>query len=688
MSYSRDSRAYGSHRDEMAAKHRDESARGRDIGPCPPVLNPARKRRCAKSLKLFLQTYFPAKFPLRWSPAHLAVIDRIEQATRHGGLFTLAMPRGSGKTTIAVCAAEWATLNGHRHFVALIGATEDAAIQMLDEIKQDLEGNELLYEDYPEVCHPIRALDGITKRIQGQTIRGQRTKMVWDGNGLAFPTVEGSEVSGTMIKVAGITGRVRGMKMSTSDGRTHRPDFVLVDDPQTDESAASPQQCRQRVRVLNGAILGLAGPGVKISGVMPCTIIRPDDMAAQMLNHKIAPDWNGETYRMLDSFPSNMDLWGKYDELRRDSLEQFHDIRLATSFYRRNRKAMDAGAKVYWPERHAPDELSGIQGAMNLYYRDRETFYAEYQNEPIPDTEGEDSVTVEKVWAKMDGLKRGEIPHEAEHVVAFIDVQGRLLYWTLAAFAEDFTGWIIDVGAWPRQKRRYFSLRDTHPAFEDAYPKLGLEGQVYQALNDCIDYLTHVRLTRSDGVDLRLERIAIDSGWGETAGVVYRVCQECKATAELLPSKGRGITAAQRPFGEYRREPGQKLGDGWRLFRPRAGRTYLRLLEYDTNQWKSFVRTRLLAGRGDRSSLCVFGSDAEETRLLAEHLSSETATPTEGNGRRVDVWKLLPGRENHWLDGVVGCHVLASLCGCSLSANGGATLHERPRKRLVALPNY
>jgi DNA invertase Pin-like site-specific DNA recombinase len=44
------------------------------------------------------------------------------------------------------------------------------------------------------------------------------------------------------------------------------------DDPQTDESARSLSQCAHRESVLAGAVLGLAGPGRKISGIMPCTV--------------------------------------------------------------------------------------------------------------------------------------------------------------------------------------------------------------------------------------------------------------------------------------------------------------------------------------------------------------------------------------------------------------------------------
>src|SRR3712207_7549730 len=52
---------------------------------------------------------------------------------------------------------------------------------------------------------------------------------------LVLPTIEGSAASGGVIRVAGITGRVRGMKHKRTDGLSVRPSLVLVDDPQTDE---------------------------------------------------------------------------------------------------------------------------------------------------------------------------------------------------------------------------------------------------------------------------------------------------------------------------------------------------------------------------------------------------------------------------------------------------------------------
>ena len=86
------------------------------------------------------------------------------------------MPRSTGKTTICERATIWAVAYGHRKFVALIGATEEAACGNLDEIKLEFECNELLFQDFPEICYPVRKLAGIANRCAGQTCCGVRTR--------------------------------------------------------------------------------------------------------------------------------------------------------------------------------------------------------------------------------------------------------------------------------------------------------------------------------------------------------------------------------------------------------------------------------------------------------------------------------------------------------------------------------
>ena len=674
----RAARTYEEIKEAARKRAADITTSGRDIGEIPQIVDPQRKKGCERDLREFLKTYFPQKFFMGWSADHEVVIKKIQAAVLSGGLFALAMPRSTGKTTICERAAIWAVAYGHRKYVGLIGATEDAARGNLEEIKTEIECNDLLFADFPEICFPVRKLDGIANRCNGQTCGGQRTRITWTDDEVVLPTIPGAVASGSVIQARSITGRLRGMKAATANGESLRPDLVLIDDPQTDESAASPEQNRKRLRILSGAILGLAGPGVKISGVMPCTIIRPGDMADEILDRSKHPEWNGERRKMLISFPENMDYWHKYADIWADSLRDTGSIAAATAFYTENREEMDRGAVVSWPERFEPDEISGIQHAMNLFIRDKDMFFAEYQNEPRTEEDGEtEKITVENVLARLNHRKRGDVPVEAEHLTMFIDVQGKLLYWLVAAFSDDFTAWVLDYGAFPDQKRRYFTLKDAQPTFQMQYPKAGLEGAIYSALADLTGDVLARKWTREDGAEMYIERCIIDSAWGESTKTVYRFCKESSFARILIPSKGRGITAAQKPYSEYRREPGVKLGFNWRIFRIR-GQMYARLLEYDTNFWKSFFRARLFTSTGDPGSLSIFGSDQELHRMLAEHWSAEVSTPTQGNGRRVDIWKLIPGRDNHFLDAIVGCMAAASTLGCELRLGGGKPATAAP----------
>ena len=224
-------RSYEDRRNAERDRQAEQSLAGRDIGPLPEVVNPDRKAACERNFQLFCESYFPETYALAWSPDHLKVIEKIETAVLRGGLFALALPRGSGKTTITESAALWSMLYGHREFVVLIGATESAALELLDSLKTELEVNERLAEDFPEVCYPVAQLEGIANRCAGQLYKGERTRITWTSNEIVLPTVEGSRASGIIVRVAGITGRIRGIKFKRSDGRRVRPSLVIIDDP-------------------------------------------------------------------------------------------------------------------------------------------------------------------------------------------------------------------------------------------------------------------------------------------------------------------------------------------------------------------------------------------------------------------------------------------------------------------------
>lgn len=651
------------------------SQSGRDIGELPAVVDPERKAQAAASFRFFCDTYFPQTFHLAWSPDHLKVIAKIEQAVIHGGLFALAMPRGSGKTTLAECACLWAILFGYREFIALIGASEAHAEEMLDSIKMELEGNELLLEDFPEAAFPIQALEGIANRCAGQLHEGERTHIVWTAKEIVLPTIKGSAASGAIIKVAGITGRIRGMKFKRPDGRPARPSLVVLDDPQTDESARSPSQCAERERILAGAVLGLAGPGRKISGIMPCTVIRPDDMADRMLNRDLHPQWQGDRTKMVYAFPSNEKLWQEYASIRSESLRNERGLDDATAFYEARRTEMDAGAVIAWPERFNPDERSAIQHAMNLKLQNEEAFWAEYQNEPVAERGlGVDLLTSEQICNKINRLERGAVPHGATHLTAFIDVHQNLLFWMVCAWEEGFTGSIIDYGAYPDPQRPYFTLRDATRTLSTSAPSSGLEGAIYGGLTKLTEQLFSRAWTRENSTPLFIEKCLIDANWGQSTEVIYRFCRHCAHPTIVVPSHGRYVGASSKPFSEYEHRNGEQVGWNWRIPVANPDRP-VRHVIFDTNFWKSFVQARLMVAIGDQSCLSLFGDDPTKHRLLSDHLTGEYKVQTSGRGRTVDEWKARPEQpDNHWLDCLVGATVAASMLGVSL-------LGEKPKGR-------
>ena len=680
---------YELHRERARQRNAQLSLSGRDIGELPEVADAARKAACRSDFRTFCERYFPQTFRLAWSDDHLRVIGRIENAVLEGGLFAMAMPRGSGKTSLCETACLWSLLYGHREFVALIGSDEEHAASMLESIKAELENNDLLLDDFPEVCFPIRSLEGIHQRAGGQLQMGKQTHIGWTAREIVLPSVAGSPASGAVVRVGGITGRIRGMKHKRPDGASIRPSLVLIDDPQTDESARSPSQCANRERILAGAVLGLAGPGRKIAGLMTLTVVRQDDLADRLLDRETHQEWQGERTRMVYAFPTNQPLWDRYAKLRAEGLKSGSGLRDATAFYLEHRRAMDDGSRVAWEARFNYDEASALQHAINLRLQDEAAFHAEYQNDPLPEATALDDelLTAEAIAAKTNGMPRGELPIGTSHLTAFVDVQAKCLFWCVVAWEDDFSGTVVDYGTEPDQKfpaGTAWTLRDVKRTLAAASPRAGLEGSLYAGLERVTEHLVAREWRRDDGAMVRVSRLLVDANWGSSTDVVYQFCRETKHAGTVMPSHGRYVGASSVPFSDYKRRRGERVGLNWRIPTV-SGKRAVRHVTFDTNFWKSFVHARLAVPHGDPGSLSLFGRDSRAHEVFAAHLTSEYRVKTEGRGRVVDEWKLrLAGADNHWLDCLVGCAVAASMEGSVLFGTD-AKVVARPRVKLSAI---
>lgn len=509
-------------------------------------INWERRLATHRSLQRFSEVYIPGTFYLGWSEDQLRCVKKTETVFIGDGMFALAMPRGGGKTAIVRSGITWGTLHGWKRFPFNVGSTDTKSLQTLEAVKTFLYGSPLLLQDFPEICFPVRKTENRFHGTKGQTFRGVNTYIEWGAKSVRFPCLilspkeaeiflnpriggklrswkEGEEPvvpfedgfiprpAGANIATAGITGSIRG------EAETHpltleqpRPDVVVIDDVQKDQTAESPEQVKKLVMTIDGAVTGLAGPGGHVSVIMPCTVTREGDCSDHYLDTMKKPEYRGERCQLVSSWPEGITdtqisletkagkCWNTYIEVRRQAYRDFeHHSRdcehcrdnlldpcqegkriqySSTEYYLENRSIMDEGFVVTWEERYGnpdrqPDgsvkrkdwkEISAQQHAMNLRMKSPETFPAEYQNRGRKLTEeGEILITAGQLAEKAIATPRGCVPVDAQFLSAFLDLQNEIFFYAVLAVSHDFTGTVVQYGTYPEISTRYFTKNQT-----------------------------------------------------------------------------------------------------------------------------------------------------------------------------------------------------------------------------------
>jgi len=678
---------------------RDKAASqaGRDIGPPPDIKNVRRRNQCRNSLRLFCETYGSEACYWLWSADHLQVLSAIEQSIFHGAMLAIAMPRGSGKTTLCRLAVLWAVAFGHVSYVFLIGANEEKAVANLDAIKLWMRELQPFVNDFPEISHGVRALGGIANRANGQLCDGEPTLIRWEKTRIVLPRVckpknmrwhQGrcAPTSGIIIGVSGLTGEgIRGSLFGHSDGRQVRPDFVLLDDPQTDESARSRQQNVDRLALIRGAVLGMAGPGKRLSAVMPCTVIQRGDMIDQVLNRKKFPLWRGIRTSLLRSVPSGTGAWEKYFAIYCDCMgRDVPDCRPANAYYLEHREELDMGAEASWEARRGADEISAIQHAMNLFIeRGEEAWFAEFQNSPLNKDEKKPLyLSADQIAVKTTGLDRGIVPKTCQHVTAYVDVHERLLYYLVAAWTDEFGGGPVDYGTYPRQPVSYFAQGTAPIGMRDAHPGLTEDAWILAGLGQVVGSLLNSQYKREDGALLRIGRLLIDAKWGQKSELIKQFCRRHPQGGSIvLPAMGIGLGPTRKTFADYRPEAGATIGLNWRLATQADGH---RVVSVDVNWWKTLAAERLGMPLGTPGGWELFGRQPKEHSLFADHCVAEEAKTLlhKETQRERTVWEWKPGRpDNHYWDCLIGAAVACSMLGARPAGMEPVRARPSPRER-------
>lgn len=657
-------------RDYSSEYRREKYQSLQDIAPLPFELGGAEaeiRYRCDRSLRVHLETCYPAAFTLAWSEDHELLMSDIESAVRDGQLKARALPRGSGKTTLIVRAALWAMLSGLRRFLVLLAATQDDARKLLKGIKQEIAHNPMLAKLYPRELHALRSLGGEARRASGQKFEGIPTQVQWGQDELCFGYLPDVQTSGGVITACGITGSVRGQQSTGADGEIIRPDILLGDDLQTKESAASPTQCHYRHEIMMGDALGMAGPGVPIAGLVSGTVIYRGDLMDRLLDHRLSPQWSGVRCSLVYKWPDETELWERYRTILDGESLGTHQPGEATAFVLEHYDRMHRGSIVEWPERKAPDEASALEHAFKLLFRDEATFWAEYMNQPIvASVEKPYHLEPEILETRTYHLPRNIIPLGAKKLTAFIDVQKDVLFYSVVAWELGGRGYVIDYGSYPDQRRLHFTKASIGRTLMEVTGADSVLDGIYIGLDHLVTRMFDKEYPiedagRGDAL-MGLDRVGIDARWGFSTKTIRRFCRETPQRGRVHPMLGQYIGANSRPWHRWTHQKTDLIGIHCKLQAPPKGQIGVRELLVDTNWWKSFTAEKLMVHRGSEKAITFHKAAPHEHRMWCQHLTAEEPVMCHGKqGNQVVEWQKNNSRDEDFWDTLVGNCVLSSI---------------------------
>lgn len=640
-------------------------------------------------------------FTYKFTSQQREMISAIRQAIKFGGDQALAASRGEGKTTLVERLLLKCALTGEVNYSVLFGASGGLADNSIETIRHALSENVRLLADYPEVCVPVVALEGIPQRAKSQKAKGfrhdngQEFEMAelsysWCGQEIVFPNTPGSPSAGAIIAARGLDAAVRGLKK-----RGKRPMIAVIDDPDTEDSARSVEQAGKLEKRIDAAIGGLGGQGRSIGRVMITTIQSRISASFRFTDPMQKPTFKGRRYRYLVKPPRRMDLWEEYITLRKDDLQRRDEAgkdvdpfgRRSHEFYLSNFEEMNSGAEVSNPNRFDPTVLAdGSQtevSALQHYYNEvaklgPDVVATEYDNDPPEETAiVESGLSAYRVQRQLNGFQRGIAPDDCTVITQGIDVRKVALHWVVRAWRPDGTGHVIDYGVHEVIGTKFNSEE-------------GVDAAITRAVLARIEETRQAEYHNHDGRLLPVDLTLVDAGWQTDA--IYSACLTAGAGVMPVMGFGKSSGCTQASFRDVmEKTDDRKPGDHWFLSKKKYG---IWLVCADADYWKGWEHSRWLTAPEQAGALMMYGVRSDNPDRLSEdekghhsyarHIcnESEVEEPFKGGVRRV--WKS-KSANTHWLDASYYCDVAANIRGVRIAtASASKVPLPEPRRRLTA----
>lgn len=372
----------------------------------------------AVDTEFYARTFFPKTYRQKSPGFAREVWELLEDPSVR--MANLVIFRGASKTTRLRTFASKRMAYGVSRTILYIGASERDAIRSVTWLKHQVERN-------THWAQTFGLMKGAKwEETQIEVIHKGFSK--YDSNGIL------AEPFTIWILAAGITGSLRGINFDD-----YRPDLIVVDDPQTDEMAASLEQREKVADLIFGAVRNslasrVEEPNAKL--VMAITPQHMDDISQRALKDaeftsKVFPCWTQATMDLpVDSQQSVWPELHPTEDLRAEKRNAVRRNKLSVFSREKECRLISTESAVFmrsWLKVREPD--LAIRGAAAVLAIDPV---------PPPSQREMERGLLKKDWEAhyVWGRYRGEY-----HLLDFARSRGHDPSWTIATFFRLMRQW-------------------------------------------------------------------------------------------------------------------------------------------------------------------------------------------------------------------------------------------------------
>ena len=262
-------------------------------------------------MEFFVRFYLAHHFDCDPAPLHKETYATALKTMSSTGRqnHAIVWPRGFGKTTtISLAVPLWCIVFLLRRFIVIISDSYPQAKQQLATLKEELENNERIQEDFGQLRGPKWQEDDITTANQ--------------------------------IKVIALGAR---MKIRGRKFRQFRPDLIIVDDSENLEGVQSAARREAHRQWFFRSLMKAGWRGTKVFVVG--NFLHFDCLLKHLVDN---PMFTSRIYKAVPSFATNQQLWDEWREVL-TNLDDPEKARTARQFFLDHEAAMLEGAVSAWP---------------------------------------------------------------------------------------------------------------------------------------------------------------------------------------------------------------------------------------------------------------------------------------------------------------------------------------------------